>query len=264
MVSVRRLAQQAEQTASDSSASSDARSADQAEQSEHVERSEAKAQADDNENIERSDAKAEASASAESGESSSSSSTDGAPEKEPEVEAAAEKEPEVEVSPEDKLRQEVSELQEKLRSQKHEHLLSLADFENNKKRYAKEREARRRRATRNFAEKMVDVYVEFDAIAAASPKTGSSEACQALHEGIVMTRDLYKSTLEKFGLAQLLVEPGQPFVATKHESIGSIAGTEGIAEGTVAELAQPGWSLEQSGGQEPLVLRKAQVKIASA
>ncbi|CAK9099592.1 unnamed protein product, partial [Durusdinium trenchii] len=88
---------------------------------------------------------------------------------------------EVEEAPEKLLQKELADLQELVRQNKHELLLSLADFENNKKRFLKEREDRRRSSMASFATKMV----------------------QALHEGVALTRDLYKASLDKFGVRPL-------------------------------------------------------------
>jgi len=150
------------------------------------------------------------------------------------------------------LERELPELQDKVRAKKHELLMSLADFENNKKRFAKEREARRKRALANFATKMTEVYSEFDAFAVPS----RSGACQGLHEGVALTRDLYKSSLEKFGAKALEVEIGSPFVSARHENVGSVDNSE-LPENSVAELVRHGWLLEPD-----TVLRKAEVRVA--
>mmetsp|Transcript_9218 Transcript_9218/g.19776 ORF Transcript_9218/g.19776 Transcript_9218/m.19776 type:complete len:324 (-) Transcript_9218:66-1037(-) len=169
-------------------------------------------------------------------------------------------------SPEEKLKAELSELQEKVKVGKHELLLALADFENNKKRFAKECKARKRRSTADFARKVIDVYTEFDTFAAPVPAADGAEAelsepCQALREGIILTGDLYKATLERFQVAPLEVESGQPFVAARHESVGSVEDGS-IAANAVAELVQPGWELLPDADAASVVLRKAQVKVA--
>lgn len=159
------------------------------------------------------------------------------------------------------LRKEVAELQDKVKSKKQELLLSLADFENTKKRFSKEREARNRGATTHFAKKMVETYVEFNALTAAG-EAGSgelSEAGQSFHEGIVLTRDLYRTTMARFGVEQFTVEPGQPLVLSRHESVGTVEDA-GLAANTVAEVVQPGFTLEPGAS----VLRKARVKTAAA
>mmetsp|Transcript_124172 Transcript_124172/g.247413 ORF Transcript_124172/g.247413 Transcript_124172/m.247413 type:complete len:338 (+) Transcript_124172:110-1123(+) len=164
-------------------------------------------------------------------------------------------------TPEERLECEVAELQEKVRSKKNNLLLALADFENEKKRHAKERESRRRKAVVNFAGKMVEIYTEFDLRFKASDTKETaalSDSCKSLQEGVDLTVNLHKSTLERFGVEQFSVEPGQPFVGARHESLGSIE-CEDLAVNSVAEQVQPGWHLKE-GTLAPSVLRKAQVR----
>jgi len=161
-----------------------------------------------------------------------------------------------EEAPEKKLEKELADLQDQIKAKKHELLLSLADFENNKKRFSKEREDRRKRATLNFSTRMIEVFSEFDAFAAPA-KPG---ACQGLHEGVAMVRDIYRSNLEKFGAKQLEVEVGSPFVAAHHEKVGSVDSSD-LPESSVAELVKPGWIIDPDSSK-PVVVRKAEVKLA--
>jgi len=199
------------------------------------------------------DSTKEASASCEAGASEDAAASGKA-------DAADEKDTPSE-TPEERLACEVAELQEKIRSKKHSLLLSLADFENEKKRLLKERESRRQRAMISFADKMVEIFNEFDTLvlASATAESGAlSESCKSLQEGVALTVDLHKSTLERFGVEQFSVEPGQPFVGARHESLGNIE-REDLAVNTVAEQVQPGWHLKE-GKSSPSVLRKAQVR----
>eukprot|EP00441_Pelagodinium_beii_P024332 CAMPEP_0197656672 /NCGR_PEP_ID=MMETSP1338-20131121/42836_1 /TAXON_ID=43686 ORGANISM="Pelagodinium beii, Strain RCC1491" /NCGR_SAMPLE_ID=MMETSP1338 /ASSEMBLY_ACC=CAM_ASM_000754 /LENGTH=275 /DNA_ID=CAMNT_0043232779 /DNA_START=53 /DNA_END=880 /DNA_ORIENTATION=- len=168
----------------------------------------------------------------------------------------APEEAEAEEAPEKKLEKELADLQVKVKAKKHELLMSLADFENNKKRFSKEREDRRKRTTINFSTRMVEVFSKFDAFASPAPQG----ACQGLHEGVAMVRDIYRSTLEKFGASQLEVEIGSPFVAARHENVGSVDSSD-LPESSVAELVKPGWILDPDS-PKPVVVTKAEVKVA--
>merc|ERR1712039_111127 len=171
-----------------------------------------------------------------------------------------EQEDEVELDEGKRLTKELAELQDKFKAKRHEVLLLLADFENNKKRFTKERESRQRAASVNFAQKMVDVYLEFDAVAKRTHGKGElSEACKGFREGIELTRDLYCTTLERFGAKQVTVEAGTPFVAQKHENVGAVENPD-LAVDSVAETLRPGWMIETKGAA-PVVLQKAQVKV---
>eukprot|EP00931_Biecheleriopsis_adriatica_P075902 TRINITY_DN49673_c0_g1_i1.p1 TRINITY_DN49673_c0_g1~~TRINITY_DN49673_c0_g1_i1.p1 ORF type:complete len:323 (+),score=111.60 TRINITY_DN49673_c0_g1_i1:56-970(+) len=196
-------------------------------------------------------AKAEAKASAETGEAGAEGKEAAA------EEAKAEEATEEEQAPEKLLEAELTELQEKVRAKKHEVLMALADFENNKKRFLKEREDRRKRSAANFSTKMIEVFVEFDEFASSRHGTG---ACQGLHEGVALTRDLYKTQLEKFGAKQIEVEAGEPFVAARHENVGSVESSD-LPEHSVAELVRPGWVYDPEG-PKPVVIVKAEVRVA--
>lgn len=154
------------------------------------------------------------------------------------------------------LKKEADAVTEKLKTKKHELLLALADFENNKKRFVKERESRRRTATTKFARKVVDVYVEFDSVTTSTASAGNlSEQCQALCEGVVMTRDVFKSTLERFDVLSFTPEVGQAICNDRHDIVGEGGQRSGATQ--VAEVSLPGWELT---GKPPVVLRRAQVK----
>lgn len=242
----RSFAQQAQNEA-DSSAASSTASAKSDDGANDSSKPEEKTTAEENEGTSSGSSSA-GTAETESGEAAEGADTDAVPEK----------------SEADLLAQEIEELGEKVRAKKHEVLLSLADFENNKKKFTKERENRRRNAVTNFATKMVHVYGEFEAEllkpGAAAAKEGLSESCKALYEGVVMTGDVYRSGLERFDVSQISPGPGDTFSDKQHEDAGSILNSD-LPPGTVAEVLVPGWSL---GGTSPTVLQRAKVKLASA
>eukprot|EP00929_Paragymnodinium_shiwhaense_P082739 TRINITY_DN43758_c0_g1_i1.p1 TRINITY_DN43758_c0_g1~~TRINITY_DN43758_c0_g1_i1.p1 ORF type:complete len:226 (+),score=88.82 TRINITY_DN43758_c0_g1_i1:178-855(+) len=144
--------------------------------------------------------KPEASAESDSkAEDSEASKAEESKAEEAKADNSEKKAEEPELSPEEKAQKEVEELEEKVREKKHEYLLSLSEFENNKKRFVKEREARRSRAMETFGQKMVEVHTEFEETFSKKGEAAEmSEACKALHEGVVMTGDIFKSQLEKF------------------------------------------------------------------
>lgn len=163
-----------------------------------------------------------------------------------------------EEAPEKLLQKELTDLQELVRQNKHELLLSLADFENNKKRFLKEREDRRRSSMSNFATKMIQVYGKLNDFAVEKHNSGTA---QALHEGVALTRDLYKASLEKFHVRPIQVEIGEPFVAARHEKTDTIQSTQ-LPTNSVAAIVRPGWILDPDT-PKPIVLQKAEVHVSS-
>jgi len=175
--------------------------------------------------------------------------------------AEAEVEPEVELSPVERLQKELDELQEKSRAKKKELLLGLADFQNNNKKSLKERESRRRSATANFGRRMIDVYSEFEELQAFKSEVVKDEGSPvlALQEGVSLTRDLFKAALERSNVERLVVEPGTPVVASRHEVVGTAAGDGSHPAGSLAEVTEDGWVMDLRSAS-PQVLRKAKVK----
>jgi len=186
----------------------------------------------------------------EAGEGSGAAQT-----KEAEASEGTAEEVKADEEPQDaRLKRELTEIQDEVKAKKHELLLTLADFENNKKRFAKERESRQRTATVGFARQMVDTYSAFEELLVAHSEQ-SSEAGQSLLEGVVLTRDLYRATLEKFDLKPLAAELGEPFVGARHE-----CASDDKPSGAVIEIVQAGWIFEARGAP-PVVIKKAQVKV---
>lgn len=158
-----------------------------------------------------------------------------------------------------RLRRDVADMQEQVKQKRHKLLLALADFENDKKKLAKERDVRHRRAVVGFAERMVDVYGKFDTKFPADAKT-SGDAQASLQEGIHLVRQAFGSLLGRFDVNQMTIKPGEQFVVAQHESVGTVVGSE-HADGTVADLVKPGWIFQPRKGPAA-VLARTQVKVA--
>jgi len=161
-------------------------------------------------------------------------------------------------SPLEMPQKELDEVQDKIREEKHSLLLALADFENKKKKYASERESRRRTAMLSFAQRLSEVYDQFDELA----HSRHGEACQALQEGIGLTRNLYKGALEKFDVEPLSADIGSPCVADRHEVIGSVQDSR-LPIGSIGQIVRPGWVFEPNSSK-PTLLRRAQVRVVKA
>lgn len=214
------------------------------------------------EDVKKSEEKAPNEQSAGSGGSSSSASDPPESETKP-ADKAAEAEQEPKITPMEALEKELAEANEKVAKTKHDLLLALADFENNKKRHISERNQRSRKAMINCATKMVDVFDELETIAKAGNSETVSESCKALNEGIMMTTKVYKSTLEKFDLAELSSsEVGETFVPSRHEQVGFVE-ADGVLPNTVAEVVRSGWVFEPDSKQTK-VIRKVQVKLVTS
>jgi len=126
-----------------------------------------------------------------------------------------------------------------------------AEFDNFRKRVAREREAQS--AFGN--ERLLQAILPFlDNLERAIGQQGAS--VEALLSGVRMTYDLFLAELRKFGLEQLSVE-GQAFDPVLHEAIASVP-WGGKPEGTVLAEARKGYLLHGR------LLRPAQVTVAAA
>jgi len=126
-----------------------------------------------------------------------------------------------------------------------------AEFDNFRKRAAREREAQA--AFGN--EQLLRVILPFlDNLERAIAQQGASP--EALLSGVRMTYDQFLAELRKFGLEQVSAE-GRLFDPVLHEAIASVP-WGGAAEGTVLAEARKGYLLNGR------LLRPAQVTVAAA
>jgi len=126
-----------------------------------------------------------------------------------------------------------------------------AEFENYRKRVAREREAQ---AAFGNERLLLAVLPFLDNLERAMGQaTASSEA---LLSGVRMTYDLFLSELRKFGLEQLPVHGGT-FDPSRHEAIASVP-SSGKPGGTILAEARKGYLLHGR------LLRPAQVTVAAS
>ena len=126
-----------------------------------------------------------------------------------------------------------------------------AEFENFRKRVARERESQ----AAFWNEKLLRAILPFlDNLERAMGQEGTSAA--ALLSGVRMTYDLFLSELRKFGLEQLPAGGGR-FDPSRHEAIASVPST-GMPGGTILSEARKGYLLHGR------LLRPAQVTVAAA
>eukprot|EP00928_Gymnodinium_smaydae_P059565 TRINITY_DN4292_c0_g1_i1.p1 TRINITY_DN4292_c0_g1~~TRINITY_DN4292_c0_g1_i1.p1 ORF type:complete len:292 (+),score=100.79 TRINITY_DN4292_c0_g1_i1:261-1136(+) len=246
LVWYRGFAQQAQQASGEDAARAAAEAAAAAAAEEAAGKAEAKG---DGENSAGAEEKADKEKAAAAEEAEASAKAEEGAAKEPELTEA------------EKVEKALAEAQESLKAKKHELLLTLADFENSRKKFLKEREVRRRNASVTFARKMVEVYGELEELTGKRPEE-MTPACEALFDGVVMTKDVYKAALDRGNVSSIVPEPGQPFVASLHEDAGTIPSGEAPA-GSVAEVVLPGFQLPASGGSAAVVLRRAKVRLAA-
>ena len=130
------------------------------------------------------------------------------------------------------------------------HLRLLAEFENFRRRAAKEHEAARREGRRSALLPLLAVLDTFERALGA----GSTD--RDFYEGVAATHRLFLDALREAGAAPI-ESVGRPFDPNVHEAVAT-APADGVPPGTVAREVRRGWQL----GNE--LLRPAQVVVAAA
>ena len=132
-------------------------------------------------------------------------------------------------------------------------LRTTADFDNFKKRAAREKQEAIKYANEGLLQKLVPVLEHLD-MALAAPQTSGSEASQSLRAGVSMTFQQFKSVLAEAGLEELDAL-GKPFDPNLHEAV-SQQETPEVPEGQVVQQLRKGYKFRDR------LLRPASVVVA--
>ncbi|GEM_PF-35403 len=132
-------------------------------------------------------------------------------------------------------------------------LRQVADFDNFKKRAARDRQEAIKYANEALIEKLLPVLDHFEA-GLAAPNATSDPAAQALQTGMSMVFNQLKSVLQEAGL-EIVDAAGQVFDPNLHEAISQLESTE-VAEGVVLQQIRKGFKLRDR------LLRPASVIVA--
>jgi len=131
------------------------------------------------------------------------------------------------------------------------HLRLLAEFDNYRRRTAKEHAAARREGRRAALLPLLPVLDSLERALA----TGSTD--RDFYDGVAATHRLFLAALREAG-AEPIESVGQPFDPNLHEAVASVPADGEVAPGTVVREVRRGWWL----GDE--LLRPAQVVVATA
>jgi molecular chaperone GrpE len=128
----------------------------------------------------------------------------------------------------------------------------MADFDNFKKRAARERLEGIKAANESLLQKLIPIADTFDmAIAAAS---AANVTAQSLQAGVAMIHSQFKSTLADAGLEEINAL-GQPFDPNLHEAVSEQV-TSDAPEGQVVQQLRKGYRLREK------LVRPASVVVA--
>ena len=130
-------------------------------------------------------------------------------------------------------------LQEELAKEKDKFLRLFAEFENYKKRTAKERIDLFRTANQEVLQAMLPVLDDFDRAWAQISKTQE----EALLTGVQLIHDKLKSTLVAKGLEEVEVKVGDAFDADFAEAITQIPAPSDDLKGKIVDVIEKGYKL---------------------
>ena len=127
-----------------------------------------------------------------------------------------------------------------------------ADFDNYRKRMAREFIENRQQASKDIAEAMLMPLDHLDhALLSMAKLSGEQDPS---YQGVKLVKAEFRTVLEKFGL-KVIETQGKAFDPAQHEALGVVP-TEGAKEGDIVAEVRAGYTL---GGR---VLRAAQVMVA--
>lgn len=132
-------------------------------------------------------------------------------------------------------------------------LRTTADFENFKKRAARERQDAIKYANEALIEKLLTVLDNFE-MAQAAVQTGAPDAVQSLQQGVVMIHQQLRNVLTGAGLEEVDAS-GKAFDPNLHEAV-SQQETDAVPEGHVTQQLRKGYKLRER------LLRPASVIVA--
>lgn len=146
---------------------------------------------------------------------------------------------------------EVEILEQKLQEQKEKYLRLFADFDNFKKRSAKERLELLGTAGKDIILSIIPTIDDFErAIQAAE----NAKDVESVKEGMVLIKNKMLSQLQQRGL-KAMESVGEPFDASKHEAITEIPAPSEEMKGKVVDQVEKGYMLNDK------IIRYAKVVV---
>jgi molecular chaperone GrpE len=134
------------------------------------------------------------------------------------------------------------------------HLRLAAEFDNFRKRSARERVELADRAQAGLAVKLLDVLDDLDRVVAGGAAQVSGDV---VHQGLILIDRKLRKELEAAGLER--IDPvGQPFDPALHEAVSVVQPAPGAADHSVAATFQAGYRFKGS------LIRPARVQVYSS
>jgi molecular chaperone GrpE len=133
------------------------------------------------------------------------------------------------------------------------YLRSVADFDNYRKRNAREKEELARFTTERVVAALLPTLDNLERAIDAAQTHGAENS--ALLQGLTQVHSQFRKTLMEFGLQEVIAGAGEPFDPNLHEAISQVESSD-HAEGQVVEQFQRGYKLADR------LLRPARVVVS--
>lgn len=168
-------------------------------------------------------------------------------------EAGANAAPEPEASPEVNLMAELEKVQSEARDAKDKHLRTIADMDNLRRRFAREKEDIRRLAASALIE---DLLPALDNLDIGLSTVAKHPEVSEVTKGFEFVAMQFAQVLQQHGLERLEPAAGEPFDHNLHEAVSQEASDE-VADHHVIKVMRPGYRLNER------LLRPAAVVVSS-
>lgn len=133
----------------------------------------------------------------------------------------------------------LSELQEEFQREKDRYLRLFAEFENFKKRTARERMEMFKTAGEEVIHSLLPVLDDFDRALKEIEKSGDDN----LYKGVELINNKLRETLRSKGLHLVEVKVGDAFDADAHEAISQIPAPDKKLKGKIMDVVEKGYAL---------------------
>lgn len=150
----------------------------------------------------------------------------------------------------DQIISQENQLKEELASEKDKFLRLFAEFENYKRRTAKERVELFSTASKDVIQALLPVLDDFDRAIVEISKHENSE----LSKGVELIKNKLNSTLEQKGLSQIEVQKGDTFNADNHEAVTQIPSPSEDLKGKIIDVIEKGYKLGEKVIRFPKVV----------
>ncbi|MDV0446634.1 Protein GrpE [Methanosarcinaceae archaeon Ag5] len=153
------------------------------------------------------------------------------------------------------LAEENAALKQRVDDLTNKYLMMAADFENYRKRSAKQMEESRKFALEPIVKELIEVADNFERAVLSTEKNGKTHD-ESLLEGLKNTHRQFMSVLESYGVARIPAEPGTEFDPHLHDSVIQVD-TNDYPDGTIVNVFTPGYTLHGK------VIRPSVVSVAN-